>query len=431
MKWKDWDTNLKVRLLGEGVTNLLFWMFFPFMAIYFSDSFGKGTAGALLVISQVICVAVGLVGGYCADHFGRKRMMVIAGFGQALSFIPFAIGVSPWIDSPMLTFLSFSLLGVFGTLYWPASHAMIADVVDEKHRSSIFAVFYTSVNISVVFGPILGGIFFFDYRFAFIVACFVAALILAFVLKFYLRETVPAMKKTEQNENTNWTQYLVRQLDDYRIITKDKLFLLFVIAGVLVAQTFMQLDLLMAVYTTDKFPGQTLFSFGNWSFHITGKEAFSYIVSENGLIVALFTVFMTKWMTKYKERNVFVLSSCFYGVGILLFGHTLNIWVMFLALAIFTSAEIMVVGIQDAFISKLAPENMRGQYFAASSLRFSIGRTIAPIAIPMTVWIGFSWTFIILGGLAFISAGIYNSMFTMFERREKNAATKMKVAKEI
>ena len=423
MKWKDWDTNLKVRLLGEGVINLLFWMFFPFMAIYFSDSFGKNMAGALLVISQVICVGVGLIGGYCADHFGRKKMMVIAGFGQALCFIPFAIGVSPWIDSPMLTFIAFSLQGIFGTLYWPASHAMIADVVDEKHRSSIFAVFYTSINITVVIGPILGGIFFFDYRFPFIIICFIAALALAFVLQRFLRETAPLIEKVvNNNEGRNWWTYLVHQLEEYRVITKDKLFLLFIVAGILVAQTFMQLDLLIAVYTTDQFPGQTLFSLGNWSFHITGKEAFSYLVSENGLLVALFTVFMTKWMIQFKERSVFMMSSCFYGIGILIFGFTLNIWVMFLALAIFTSAELMVAGIQDAFISKLAPENMRGQYFAASSLRFSIGRTIAPIAIPMTVWVGYSWTFIILSFLAFLSVGIYGVMFSMFEDRSKATA---------
>jgi len=247
MKWRDWDTNLKVRLLGEGATNLLFWMFFPFMAIYFSDSFGKGTAGMLLVLSQIISVVVGLVGGYCADHFGRKRMMVIAGYGQALSFIPFALGVAPWIDSPMLTFLSFSALGLFGQLYWPASHAMIADVVDEKHRSSIFAVFYTSVNISVVIGPILGGIFFFDYRFPFIIVCLVVSLILAVVLQKYLRETVPVSKNVnEQNEGGNWRYYLGRQLNDYKIITKDKLFLPIVVGRILVGQTFNQLDLLMA-----------------------------------------------------------------------------------------------------------------------------------------------------------------------------------------
>jgi hypothetical protein len=29
---------------------------------------------------------------------------------------------------------------------------------------------------------------------------------------------------------------------------------------------------------------------------------------------------------------------------------------------------------------------MRGQYFAAASLRFTIGKTIAPISIPLSVW---------------------------------------------
>ncbi|WP_038112719.1 MDR family MFS transporter [Tuberibacillus calidus] len=429
MKWRDWDTNLKIRLLGEGVINLLFWMFFPFMAIYFSDAFGKSTAGMLLVISQVISVVVGLIGGYCADHFGRKRMMVIAGYGQALAFIPFALGVSPWVHSPMLAFLAFSALGLFGQLYWPASHAMIADVVNEKHRSAIFAVFYTSTNITVVIGPLLGGIFFFDYRFPFIIVCLLASLALAVVLQRFLRETVPVGKKAnEEMETTGWLSYINRQLSDYKIITKDRLFLLFIIAGILVAQTFMQLDLLIAVYTTDQVPKQTLFSIGGWSLHITGKEAFSAIVSENGLIVVLFTVFMTRWMTKYKERRVFILSSCFYGIGIMIFGHTLNIWIMFLAMAIFTCAEIMVVGIQDAFISKLAPEHIRGQYFAASSLRFSIGRTIAPIAIPLSGWVGYSWTFMILGLLAFMSAGLYGIMFTQFEKRGQTAHH-MKVVK--
>ena len=41
MRWKEWDLNLKIRLLGEGMINILFWMFFPFMAIYFAESFGK------------------------------------------------------------------------------------------------------------------------------------------------------------------------------------------------------------------------------------------------------------------------------------------------------------------------------------------------------------------------------------------------------
>ncbi|MDX1771812.1 MAG: MFS transporter, partial [Planococcaceae bacterium] len=70
MKIKDWDKSLKARLIGEAFMNITFWMFFPFLAIYFAEEFGKTTAGFLLILSQVFSVAANLVGGYCADQFG-------------------------------------------------------------------------------------------------------------------------------------------------------------------------------------------------------------------------------------------------------------------------------------------------------------------------------------------------------------------------
>ncbi|WP_237179162.1 hypothetical protein [Paenibacillus sp. MMS18-CY102] len=43
------------------------------------DNFNsKGWTGILLVLSQLLSVFANLVGGYCADRFGRKRMMVFA-----------------------------------------------------------------------------------------------------------------------------------------------------------------------------------------------------------------------------------------------------------------------------------------------------------------------------------------------------------------
>ncbi|MGI8314525.1 hypothetical protein [Halobacillus mangrovi] len=33
---------------------------------------------------------------------------------------------------------------------------MVADVVPEKERADVFAVFYTSINIAVVIGPLIG-----------------------------------------------------------------------------------------------------------------------------------------------------------------------------------------------------------------------------------------------------------------------------------
>jgi MFS family permease len=275
--------------------------------------------------------------------------------------------------------------------------------------------------VSVVFGPVLGSIFFFSYRFELLLACLVVSIILAIVLAKYIRETVPVKKEILESVGADkkWHEAVWEQLKDYRVIASDKLFLMFVLAGILVAQTFMQMDLLLAVYTTEKVPEQTLLAFGNWNLSLTGEKVFGYLISLNGLLVALCTVWIAKWMNRFREGRVFILSTILYGISMLVFGGTTIMWVLFGAMVIFTTAELMVVGIQESFISKLAPENMRGQYFAAAGLRFSIGRTIAPISVPLTMWIGFHNTFYLLFILAIIGAGIYYIMFRAFEKKNE------------
>lgn len=417
MKWKDWDKNLRIRLLGEGLMNVLFWSFFPFMTIFFEERFGDVKAALYLVISQAFSVFASLIGGYCADRYGRKRMMVVSAFSQGGTFILFAFANSPWYESPMLTFISFSLLGVWGALYWPASHAMVADVVEEKDRPAVFAVFYTSINIAVVVGPVLGGFIFYSYRFEMLLSGAVLTFALGFVLQYFLRETITPRTRNRQKKNV-WYRVLWEELSDYRVIAKDKNFLLFIVAGVLVAQTFMQLDILLAVYINDVVTEQTLFQLGNWDITVDGKKAFAFILAENGLIVVLFTVFITRVISKYKEKYIFILSSILYAIAISLFSMTNNVWVFVLLMAVFTAAELMVVGIQESFISKLAPKEMRGQYFSAASLRFTIGRMLAPLSLVIVNYAGYNGAFWTLGGLALISAIIYGWMFKRLDNTQ-------------
>lgn len=417
MRIRDWDPNLKVRLFSEAMMNITFWMFFPFLTIYFAEEFGKSKAGLLLVFSQIFSVIANLMGGYCADRFGRKRMMVLSAFGQGLSFLAFAMASSPWLQSPWLGFIAFAIAGVFGSFYWPASQAMVADVVNEKDRSNVFAIFYTSINIAVVIGPILGAIFYVNYRFETLLFAGIVCMLLGLILAKWTRETAPLQKVDPLKAERKWYYFLQNQLKDYTLIIKDKTFLLFIIAGVLAGQTFMQLDLLFPVYMKDVIDLQTLFSIGDWSFTVKGEQAFGIVLAENGFLVALLTVVITKWMGSYKERNVFVLSSVIYAISIFLFSQTHWIWGFIIAMAVFTFAELMGAGIQQSFVSKLAPEHMRGQYFAAASLRFTISRTIAPLSIPLTVLIGYEWTFFVLCLLALASAGLYWLMFYSFEKK--------------
>jgi MFS transporter, DHA1 family, multidrug resistance protein B len=188
----------------------------------------------------------------------------------------------------------------------------------------------------------------------------------------------------------------------------------------------MQLDMIIPVYITDMIRQQELLRIGDCSLRLTGEQAFGVILSENGLYVALFTIAVTKWMSNYQERNVFILSSFIYGVAIILFGLTGSLWVFILAMGFFTFAELMTAGIQQTFVSKLVPEHMRGQYFAVSSLRYTIGRTIAPITIPLSLWFGYQIAFGILGVLAIISGFLY---YIMFQKAEQNIPEHNKVLK--
>ncbi|SFC86501.1 Predicted arabinose efflux permease, MFS family [Bacillus sp. OV322] len=420
MRLKDWDKNLKIRLSGEFLVNVTFWMFFPFLAIYFTDSFGKTAAGLLLIFSQFFSVAANLLGGYYADKFGRKKMMVYSAAGQGAAFLVFAFASSPWLESPVLGFISFTVVSIFGSFYWPASQAMVADVVHEKDRSSVFAIFYTSINIAVVIGPILGGIFYAEHRFELLLCAGILNIALGLILKRWIEETAPPFKRENSSAEgkTSWIRIIGNQFKDYNVIVRDKTFLLFIIAGVLVGQTFMQLDLLYPVYVKETVATQPLISLGNYTFTIKGEQAFGLLIAENGFLVALLTIVITKWMSAYKERNVFMTSSIVYAASILMFGRTDWIWGLIFAMMIFTFGELMTAGIQQSFISELAPENMRGQYFAAASLRFTIGRMLAPLSIPMTDWFGYNWTFLILSLLAIISALVYLVMFKRFEREK-------------
>lgn len=420
MKLKDWDLNLKIRLGGEAATNLLFWTFYPFLSIYFAEAFGKSWAGLLLVFSQVLSVIANLLGGYCADRYGRKRMMVIATAGQSVGYAVFALAATPWLDWPGASFAGFTLSSLFGSIYWPASQAMVADVVPEKEQSNVFAVFYTTTNIAVVIGPLIGTLLYVNYPDIVLIAAAAVSAALSFVLSRTLAETRPRSKQDSAMTGDSWQQAVLKQLRQYRIIATDRVFLLYITAGVLLAQTFMQLDLLFPVYLEDTVRSVAVLPFGDWNWKLTGEGLFGFILSENGLLVALFTVLVTRLMDALRDRFAFVGGSLVFAAGIFLFSQVSGFWGFAGAMAVFTMAELMTAGPQQSFIARLAPEHMRGQYYAAASLRYTIGRTIAPLSIPLSEWLGYMPTFILLAVLAIGSAVVYNQMFNWHEKPAKS-----------
>jgi MFS family permease len=403
MQWLSWDLNLKVRLIGETIFHTLFWMYFPFMALHFSDAFGKDMAGLLLTVPPLLGIFASLVGGHLSDRWGRRPTMLLGSFLQAAMFALFAFSPSPWVD-----YIAFIGIGIGGSIYWPASSAMVADLTPEEDRRFVFATFYTAMNIGVVGGPVLGSFFFLHYRPELLLTCTLVTLAYGIVLFFMLKETRPSSA-----EETTGVFSLKEQWLSYQVIFRDKIFALYIISGVLIAITFMQLDLYLAVYVKENVPVQPLLSWKEWSFSVGGTEAFGWMVGLNGLLVVLFTIPVTKWFANWSDRNSLIFSSILFGLGMFLMGFTDNIWLLFGCIGILTLGELIRTPVVQSFVSKYAPEDARGQYMGASSLQFSVGRFIAPLTIGLSAWLPPLGVFGVIFGSALISALLYVYLFRL------------------
>lgn len=429
MKIRNWDRNLKIRLFGEFFVGATFWMFFPFMTLYFSESLGKSLTGLLLVCSQALSVVTNLFGGYCADRFGRKKMMVFSSIAQSIVGVFFALSCSPWFESPILAFICFALMGSLGSFYSPASQAMVADVVPEKDRTGVFAVFYTVNNLTVVFGPIVGSLFFDNHRFELFLASACVLGALGIVIQKWISETAPSLQPGSVSfevPNRHWYDVAVDQVKSYSIIVRDKIFFLFIFAGILLSQTYMQLDLLIPVYVKEIVKKSISINWiPNIDFTILGvhfyvpptielsaNNVFGAVVAENGLIVILFTMALTRIIRRFSEKYVFMWSAFFYGLSMIYIAFTTGYIGFFVAMFIFTIAEIMTAGIQMDFIARIAPEDLRGQYYAAAGLRWTVGRLLAPMSIMGSQLLGFRFTFLSVSVLAILSAWLYFYLFT-------------------
>lgn len=142
---------------------------------------------------------------------------------------------------------------------------------------------------------------------------------------------------------------------------------------------------------------------------LSSTEIFGWLVGFNGLLFVLFILPVTKWFQHWKERNVFILSSLLSGFGTFFVGLNTNIWFLFFVTIIFTFGELVRSPVTQSFISRYAPEHARGQYMAADSLQYTIGKFLA----PMTVFLS-SGIFSIILVFALISIVLYIYLFRIY-----------------
>jgi MFS family permease len=411
----DWDHNLKVRLAGEALYNMLFWMYFPFITVYFSGALGSGKAGFMMSLPPVFSMFGSLLGGMLTDRWGRRPVMLVGASLQTVMFACFAVSPSPWMD-----YAAFIGLGLGGAVYRPASSAMVADLVPAEELRQVFATFTTANNVGAVLGPALGSIFFFHYRQELLWACTLVLLLYLLAIFFMVKETMPHVAERPK-EPVSFSGMVLEQWRGYGIIFRDKIFLVYLTAGIFALVPIMQLDLYLPVYVIHHVPAQTLLAWKGASLTLSGTDIFGWLVGFNGLLFVLFILPVTRWFAKWRERNVFILSSLLSGFGTFFVGLHTNIWYLFAVTVIFTFGEMVRSPVSQSFISRYAPAHARGQYLGADSLQNTIGKFLAPMTVVLSGWLPPLAIFSVILAFALISIGLYVQLFRLYGDKQAGA----------
>lgn len=406
----EFHKNIKIRLFESFLSSSIGSMIFPFMAIYLSKHFGVKQAGLLLLFNVLIGIVMNFFGGYFSDQFGRKKIMVFAETLRLFAFVTMMICNSPWFTSPIITFFMMTINSICWGLAGPANQAMLIDVSKPEERKVMYSIMYWSNNLSIAIGGILGGFLFKSYFFELLVALSIASLVTWILITFFVEESIT----TERTEVKTIGLHVNKMFSNYREVFQDKLFIFYVLAGLLVLQMEFQLTNYISIRLTHDIHSQKLLS---WTFG--GIEMTGFLRTENTILVVIMALFATNIVKKMSDKHVLIWSCIAFVTGYAIISYSNNIWLLFIAMFVATLAEVLRVPVQQNYMANLPLEETRSSYMAVAGLTFNLAMFICSITVAISAFLSRAATSFFLTSLGVIGILIFIRILPALERRVK------------
>ncbi|OIK05538.1 MFS transporter [Bacillus sp. MUM 13] len=379
MKFKYFSRNIKLRLVSSFLNRIATFATIPFMAIYFTSEIGKALTGTLITISIILYFFSNLVGGYLADRFPRKKILII---GQLLhiSFqAGMAICIHPSIKATALLVPLFLLNGIANNLYKPAFSAIIIDSTNTKNRKDVYTYDYWLINLSLALGTTIGGLLFKKYFFELFIISTLVLLFIAIMLNKYLIYTDPTQERIKKN-------IFLDLINNYTIALKDSNWIKFVVSGATIFAAEFSLGNYVGVRLSQEFHTLNL-----GKFELDGVRMLSTIQIENTIIILLLTFLITNFSKKFNEKRVFVTGLLMYVIGYGLVASFNHILPLLIASLIASIGELLYAPIRQAKQAELIPNNKRGSYLAFGALSNHGGSIIASLGLILGAYVQSPW----------------------------------------
>ena len=328
---------------------------FPFLSLYVAQKFNVGMTevGLIFGLWSISSLIGSMLGGALADKFGRKAIII---FGLVSSAVT---GILMGLVTDLSAFYLLALVaGIFSDIGHPARQAMVADLLKGEQRAEGFGVLRVVANLAMVFGPAIGGVLAgVSYLLLFIIdAC--TSSITALIVLWAIPETKPVDVEGEKSES------VLEIIGGYREVAKDKIFMAFIFAMVIVISVYTQMYSTLPVLLN--------------RVHNVHAQGFGYMMSVNAAMVVLFQLWIARHIKIFSPMLMMVLASALYGIGFILYGFVNTYAMFFVGMVIITIGEMVHMPVAQSLAAFFAPANMRGRYMAVFGLGWAIPNSVAP-----------------------------------------------------
>jgi MFS family permease len=346
-------------------------------------------------------VAMALLGGALADRMDRRRLLAIDQIG--LVAIPLALCAAALAGSPPLIVLYVlgGLLAGFGALQNVARSAIVPNLVRREEMPAALAVNFGLYQLTMVFGPGLGGLL--------IAASGVegayaidAASCLAMVVA--LRHLSPQLP-----EGTAERPRIVRSIADGLAFVRRSPALLGSFAIDLSAMTFGMPRALFPVLAVSVYHAGA-----------SGTGLMFAAVSAGAALAAL----TTRWLDHVRRLGLVTIAAvCVWGLAIAGAGAVSSLWPAAALLALAGAADSVSAVCRSVINQTVTPDALRGRMSSVFSLVVTSGPRLGDIEAGVVASATSARFSVLSGGLACVAgAGLVALAFPALARYDKDAA---------
>ncbi|WJQ81760.1 MDR family MFS transporter [Brevibacillus brevis] len=380
MSFSQLHPNIRIRIVTSFLTRLVGNMIFPFMAIYFSAKLGPAITGLLLVLTVCAQILMGFYGGYLADRWGRKKVMVYGQWIQCCALFIMMAANSPWLDSAWLTFAMMLVQNASNGMINPAADAMLIDVSTKENRTYMYGINYWSNNLSIALGSVVGGLLFATHRFELLLVLTVVSFLTLVIIAFSIKESYQPKPMPFVGSRTGILRDMVAS---YKLVMTDRRFILFSLGGMLIFAPEFQTPNYIAVRLGQEFAPQSIGLFDWFTVELTGLKIFSLIQLENTLLVVFFSLAVTKLIERLKEAPALYISGLMYIAGYSLIMYSNSLIVILAAVLISTIGELIHAPIRQTYLAQIVKDDLRSSYMAVNGLVVPGARIMGAVGITL------------------------------------------------